>query len=148
MNKNFDFIIVGAGSAGCVLANRLSSDPNNKVLLIEAGHSDHRFWSGLPIGYFKMIYNEQYARIFETEPCDGTNGRSIKWPRGRIIGGSSSINGLIFIRGQNQDFDDWESMGATGWSSRDLLPYFRKLECYQGGKSQYRGSMGELKVDD
>ena len=148
MNKNFDFIIVGAGSAGCVLANRLSADPNHKVLLIEAGHSDHRFWSRLPIGYFKMIYNEQYARIFETEPCDGTSGRSIKWPRGRIIGGSSSINGLIFIRGQNQDFDDWEAMGATGWSARDVLPYFRKLECYRGGESQYRGSMGELKVDD
>ncbi len=148
MKKNFDFIIVGAGSAGCVLANRLSADPSHNVMLVEAGYSDRRFWSKLPIGYYKMIYNERYARIFETEPCAGTNGRSIKWPRGRMLGGSSSINGLIFIRGQNQDFDDWEALGASGWSASDVLPYFRRFEGYRGGDTQYRGSMGELKVDD
>lgn len=147
-SKNFDFIIVGAGSAGCLLANRLSADPSHNVLLVEAGHSDRRLWSQLPIGYYRTIYNERYSRVFDTEPSQGTNGRGIKWPRGRIIGGSSSINGLIFIRGQPQDFDDWQDMGASGWSYQDVLPYFRKLECYASGENQYRGNMGELKVDD
>ena len=148
MASSFDYIIVGAGSAGCLLANRLSADPACSVLLIEAGNSDRRFWSRIPVGYYKMIYNESFARIFETEASEGTAGRSIKWPRGRIIGGSSSINGLIFIRGQCEDFDDWEELGADGWRFQEVLPYFRKLEGYQGGESQFRGSMGELKVDD
>ncbi len=148
LENNYNFIIIGAGSAGCLLANRLSANPHHKVLLVEAGGSDRHFWSRIPIGYFKSIYNEKFSRIFETEPSDGSGGRAIKWPRGRIIGGSSSINGLIFIRGQKEDFDDWQSLGANGWDFQKVLPFFRKLECYKGGENQYRGNLGELKVDD
>ncbi len=148
LETNYDFIIIGAGSAGCLLANRLSANPLHKVLLIEAGGSDRHFWSRIPIGYFKSIYNEKFARVFETEPSEGTGGRAITWPRGRIIGGSSSINGLIFIRGQKDDFDDWQSLGADGWDFQTVLPFFRKLEDYKGGESQFRGNLGELKVDD
>lgn len=148
MEKKYDFIIIGAGSAGCVLANRLSTNPAHKVLLVEAGGSDRHFWTRLPIGYFKSIYDEKFSRVFNTEPSEGTAGRMIKWPRGRIIGGSSSINGLIFIRGQREDFDDWQSLGASGWDFQTVLPFFRKLEGYKGGESQYRGNLGELQVDD
>ena len=148
MAETFDYIICGAGSAGCVLANRLSADPANKVLLLEQGGHDRRFWSRIPVGYYKAVYDPKMSRTFATEPSDGTAGRSVPWPRGRMIGGSSSINGLIFIRGQHQDFDDWEALGADGWGWRDVLPHFRKLECYQGGESQWRGALGELQVSE
>jgi len=146
--RGYDYIIVGAGSAGCVLANRLSADPSRRVLLIEAGGWDRNFWLKLPVGYFRTIYDKRFSRLFPTEPGEGTAGRSVIWPRGRIIGGSSSINGLIFIRGQREDFDDWAQQGAPGWSFADVLPHFRKLECFDGPPSQYRGAHGDLHVSN
>ncbi|MGJ4948452.1 GMC family oxidoreductase [Bradyrhizobium sp. HKCCYLS20291] len=144
----YDYIIVGAGSAGCVLANRLSADPACRVLLLEAGGADRNFWLKIPIGYYRTIYDKRFSRLFETEPSELTGGRGIVWPRGRVLGGSSSINGLIFIRGEPAGFDDWERAGARGWSYNDLLPYFRRYERYQGGDSQYHGGLGEFAVSE
>ncbi len=128
INSSFDFLVVGAGSSGCVLANRLSEDPTNSVCLIEAGPKDRSPWIHLPIGYAKTMWDPKLNWKFETEPDPGMNNRQIYWPRGKTLGGSSSINGLIFIRGQKEDYDLWRDLGAKGWGWDDVLPYFKKAE--------------------
>ena len=145
-NKEYDYIIVGSGSAGSVVANRLSADRGVNVLVLECGGWDKNFWLKLPVGYFRTIYDPRFSRVFDTEPSEGSGQRNVPWPRGRIVGGSSSINGLIFIRGQHADFDDWQAMGADGWSFDGVLPQFKSLENYAQGEDNYRGRDGELAV--
>ncbi|HEX8012822.1 MAG TPA: choline dehydrogenase [Casimicrobiaceae bacterium] len=139
-----DYIIVGAGSAGCVLANRLSADAAHSVLLLEAGPRDTYPWIHIPIGYAKTMFNPRVNWCFYTEPEPGMNGRKIYWPRGKTLGGSSSINGLISVRGQREDYDRWAALGNDGWSYAEVLPYFKRLEHAVGGNPAFHGFGGPL----
>jgi len=146
--ESYDFVVVGAGSAGCVLANRLSADPRRRVLLLEAGGSDSSPWIHIPVGYFKTMHNPATDWRYRTEPDPGLNGRSLEWPRGKVLGGSSSINGLLYVRGQAADYDHWRQLGNPGWSYADVLPYFMKAEDQERGADAYHGTGGPLAVSD
>ena len=145
---NFDYIIVGAGSAGCTLAARLSESGAYRVLLLEAGGSDRRLWIQMPIGYGKSFYDPGVNWMYRTEPEAALDGRQGYWPRGKVLGGSSSINAMVHIRGQEADFDEWRALGNPGWGWRDVLPYFKKSEDYSGGADEWRGVGGPLHVSD
>src|SRR5512147_2790639 len=129
----FDYIIVGAGSAGCVLANRLSADGRHTVLLLEAGPKDSNLWIHVPLGYGKLFKENSVNWMYQTEPEPGLNGRQVFQPRGKVLGGSSSINGLFYVRGQHEDYDRWRQRGNAGWGYDDVLPYFKKAENQQRG---------------
>lgn len=147
MNETFDYVIVGAGTAGCLLANRLSADPDVTVLLIEAGGKDDYLWIHVPVGYLYCIDNPRTDWRFRTEPEAGLNGRSLLYPRGKVLGGCSSINGMIYMRGQREDYDGWREAGCAGWGWDEVLPYFLKSEDHHGGASEFHGAGHELRVE-
>ena len=147
MNE-FDYIVVGAGSAGCVLANRLSENPNHRVLLLEAGGKDINPWLHIPVGYFKTMHNPSLDWCYMTEPDPGIDGRRLQWPRGKVLGGSSALNGLLYVRGQPQDYDRWRELGNTGWGYDEVLPYFKKSEDNQRGADEFHATGGPQKVSD
>ena len=143
----FDYIIVGAGSAGCVLANRLSADPRNRVLVLEAGGKDDWIWFHIPVGYLFSIGNPRADWMYETQPVPGLNGRSLKYPRGKVIGGSSAINAMIYMRGQAADYDGWRARGLTGWGWDDVLPLFLAQEDHSAPPTEHHRSGGEWRVE-
>ena len=146
-SQTYDYIVVGAGSAGAVLANRLTASGKYTVLLLEAGRPSHP-WSRVPIGFARLIDNPKANWLYESEPEEGSAQRNIPVPRGKLLGGSSSINGMVFVRGQAQDFDTWAQLGNRGWSYRDVLPFFRGMENYGSGEDEFRGREGPLQVTD
>lgn len=147
-SQTYDYIVVGAGSAGSVLANRLSASGQHKVLVLEAGRESHP-WSRIPVGFAKLIENPAANWLYSSEPDESTGNRRIPIPRGKLLGGSSSINGMVFVRGQSQDYDHWAQLGNRGWSYQDVLPIFREMESYQGdAEDEFRGRDGPLKVTE
>jgi len=148
MTDIYDYVIVGAGTAGCVLANRLSADGKTRVLLLEAGGSDQIVWIQLPIGYGRTFFSRRINWMYDTEPVPGLGGRESYWPRGKVIGGSGSINAMVHVRGQPHDFEDWAALGNKGWGWDDVLPYFMKAEDHDLGQSAYHGVGGPQHVTD
>lgn len=147
MSETFDYIVVGAGSGGCPVAARLSEDPKNKILLLEAGPRDRNIWIHIPIGYYRNMISP-LSWGYTTEPDPGIAGRSIIWPRGKVLGGTSAINGLVYIRGQKQDYDHWRQLGNEGWAYEDVLPFFKKAENQERGANEYHGADGPLRVSN
>ena len=146
MIETYDYIIVGAGSAGCVVANRLSANPDIRVLLLEAGGKDNNPWIHIPVGYFKTLHNPKTDWCYKTEPEPELHNRKLDWPRGKTLGGSSSINGLLYVRGQAEDYDGWAQAGNKGWSYDDVLPLFKRSQAVEGEASELQGTDGELAV--
>ena len=146
--SEYDYIVVGAGAAGCVLANRLTADGATRVLLLEAGGSDRSPWIQVPIGYGRTFNDPRYNWMYEAQPDPGLNNRSGFWPRGKVLGGSSSINAMVYVRGQPADFNDWAAAGNPGWSWPEVLPYFKKLEDHPWGASEYHGAGGPVGISD
>ena len=147
LEGEYDYVIVGAGSAGCVLANRLSADPATRVLLLEAGGKDDWIWFHIPVGYLFTIGNPRSDWMFKTEPEPGLNGRSLNYPRGKVIGGSSAINAMIYMRGQAADYDHWRQLGLAGWSWADVLPYFKRHQDHFLGTSEAHSAGGEWRIE-
>ncbi|HEX2764522.1 MAG TPA: GMC family oxidoreductase N-terminal domain-containing protein, partial [Allosphingosinicella sp.] len=153
-----DYIVVGAGSAGCVLANRLSEDGRTRVLLLEAGGDDRplkepsqflsNVWIHVPVGYSQTLKDPKVNWLYTTEPDAGTHGRTHVWPRGKVLGGSSSINAMLYIRGQAADYDGWRQLGCEGWAWDDVLPYFRRCQNQERGACDLHGTGGPLNVSD
>jgi len=148
LDGEYDYIIAGAGSAGCVVANRLSADPKTRVLLLEAGGQDNWIWFHIPVGYLFAIGNPRSDWMFQTEPEPGLNGRSLKYPRGKVIGGSSAINAMISMRGQRQDYDNWRQLGLTGWSADEVFAAFKRLDNHFLGDTEHHGAKGEWRVEE
>jgi len=144
---DFDYIIIGAGTAGCVLANRLSADPSKRVLLLEAGGNDRYVWIHIPVGYLYTMSNPRTDWCFMTEAEPGLNGRTLNYPRGKVLGGCTAINGMIYMRGQARDYDHWRQLGNTGWGWDDVLPYFKRSEDHWKGQDEFHGAGGEWRVE-
>ncbi|MEJ1977102.1 MAG: GMC family oxidoreductase N-terminal domain-containing protein, partial [Acetobacteraceae bacterium] len=148
MDADSDYLVVGGGTAGCIVAARLSEDPACRVTLLEAGPEDSDIWIHIPAGYARMFIHKRYDWQFATEPEPELNGRSIAWPRGRVLGGSGSINGLVYLRGSPHDYDRWAQAGARGWSHEDVLPAFRRIEDWTGASGETRGHGGPVTVSE
>ncbi|HMA16461.1 MAG TPA: GMC family oxidoreductase N-terminal domain-containing protein, partial [Kiloniellaceae bacterium] len=144
--ESYDYIIVGAGSAGCVLAARLSESGRHRVLLLEAGPDDRRFWLQVPIGYGRTFYDRRVNWMYMTEPVAELDNRPSYWPRGKVLGGSSAINAMVYVRGQAEDYDGWRAGGNPGWGWSDVLPLYRRMERHAWGESEWHGGNGPLGI--